>query len=128
MAEECLQVRKKNSQGKETMTEAAYVDQAAQWAKRLTQTEARGPGDLENAWHRLEGRYGVPWRTFWALRYRKPRDITAYLFDRLRAAYEAECARQMRLHAHELEITKAITGPDCPAVVAAAALVRQDET
>lgn len=94
-----------------------YVDQAANWAKRLTQTEARGPGDLENAWRRLEARYGVPWRVFWSLRYRKPSDIGAALYARLEAAYQAECERQMRRLEHALEITKQ-TSRSNPAVVA----------
>jgi hypothetical protein len=54
------------------MSDAAYVDEAADWARRLTQAEARGPGDIENAWRRLETRYGVSFHTWWALRYRKP--------------------------------------------------------
>jgi hypothetical protein len=44
------------------MPDAVYVDEAARWARFLTQTESRGPGDLENAWSRLERRYGVPAR------------------------------------------------------------------
>lgn len=120
-------MRKNNSQGNRAMSESAYVDQAATWAKQLTQTEARGPGDMENAWRRLEARYGVSWRTFWALRYRRPREITAFLFDQLKAAHSAECERQMRRLQHDIEITQAIAGPDCPAVRAAQALVGKDE-
>lgn len=106
------------------VTDAAVVDQAVTWAKRLTQAEARGPGDLENAWRRLEVRYGVPWRAFWSLRYRRPKEIAASIYLRLQAAYAAECERQMRRHQHEFEITKAKAGANHPAVVAAAALVR----
>jgi hypothetical protein len=108
------------------MTDAAYVDEAAAWAKRLTQAEARGPGDMENAWHRLEHRYGVPWRAFWSLRYRRPREIAASIYLRLQAAYVAECERQMRLHQHELEITRTKAGADHPAVVAAEALAGEN--
>lgn len=86
------------------MSDAAYVDQAAEWAKRLTHKESRGPGDMENAWQRLEARYGVPWRTFWALRYRKPSSVTAYIYNQLRSAYEAEREAQLRRIKHELEI------------------------
>lgn len=86
------------------MSDAVYVDQAAEWAKRLTHKEARGPGDMENAWQRLESRYGVPWRVFWALRYRKPSSVSAYIFNQLRAAYEAERDSQLRRIQHEKEI------------------------
>jgi hypothetical protein len=86
------------------MSDAAYVDQAANWAKRLTLGEARGPGDMENAWQRLEARYGVPWRVFWALRYRKPSSVTAYIYQQLRNAYEAEREAQLRRIEHEKKI------------------------
>lgn len=115
-------MRKNSSQGK-AMTDVAFVDQAEGWAKRLTQSEARGPGDMENAWRRLEARYGVPWRTFWALRYRKPRDITASAYHRLAAAYAAECGRQVKLLRHEIAITKLVAGPDHPAVAASEAVL-----
>ena len=102
---EGLQVGKEFLQGGE-MSEVALVDEAAGWAKRLTQQEARGPGDIENAWRRLESRYAIPWRTFWALRYRKPRDLTAAIYQRLKIAYESECERQLRRLEHELEVTR----------------------
>ena len=103
------------------------VDRAASWAKRLTQSEARGPGDLENAWRRLEARYGVPWRIFWALRYRCPNEIAASIYLRLQAAYEAECERVLRRTRHELAITKAKAGTDHAVVAEAAALVGESD-
>lgn len=102
---------------------AALVEQAAGWANGLVLREARGPGDLPNAMQRLEHRYGIPAQTFWSLRYRKPKDVLASIYFRLRAAYEAECERQQKLLRHELEITKAIAGPDHAAVLAAEAVV-----
>lgn len=108
------------------MSDAVLVDEAAGWAKALTRTEARGPGDLENAWQRLEARYGVPWRTFWALRYRKPAWITAFNYQRLRMAYQSECERQARLYRHELEITKAKAGPDALVVRTAIAVAGEE--
>lgn len=50
---------------------------------------------------------GVPWRTFWQLRYRPPSDVFVGVYLSLKAAYEAECERQERLLRHEREITKA---------------------
>jgi hypothetical protein len=82
---------------------------------------------MENAWRRLEARYGVPWRAFWSLRYRRPNEIAATIFLRLEAAYQAECERQMRRLKHEFEITKAKAGAVHPAVVAAAAVVGEDD-
>lgn len=108
------------------MSGSAVVDEAAYWATRLTQAEARGPGDMQNAWRRLSVRHDVPWRVFWQLRYRKPRDLTVSIYRRLAAAYRAECERQMRQLQHEIEITKAIAGADHPAVAAALALVGEE--
>ena len=109
------------------MNDFRAVDQAAVWARELTRVEARGPGDLGNAWRRLEARYGVPASTFWSLRYRPPKDILASIYFRLRGAYEAECERQMRKLKNEIAITKAIAGADCSAVRAAAALLGEDD-
>lgn len=104
-------------------TQVNTVEQSALWARELTRREARGPGDIESAWHRLQARYGVPFRTFWALRYRRPKSITADIYLRLCAAYQAECDRQMRKLRHELEITKTVAGADHAAVRAAETLV-----
>lgn len=105
------------------MSDASFVDDAAYWAKHLTLRESRGPGDTGNAMRRLESRYGVPYSALWSLRYRRPKDIVTSVYMRLRAAYEAECERQMRLLQIELEITRAKAGPLSSAVVAAEALV-----
>lgn len=86
-----------------------YVDQATEWAKELTRSEARGPGDMENAWRRLEARYGVPWRVFWQLRYRKPSDMLVTVYARLQLAYAAECERQMRRLEHETRVARQLS-------------------
>jgi hypothetical protein len=105
------------------------VADARQWAGELVKREARGPGDMEPAMRRLESKYGIPWRLFWSLRYRPPSYVKHGIWEQLRQAYRAECERQMRLLKHELEITKAIAGPDAPAVRASEALVdAADET
>ncbi len=80
---------------------------AALWANELVRRESRGPGDSENAMRRLEARYGISWRTFWALRYRPPSEVFVSVYQRLHAAYLAECERQERLLRHEIEIVKA---------------------
>ena len=102
---------------------AALVDEAARIANDLATREMRGPGDLPNAMQRLENRYALPTRSFWSLRYRKPKSICASLLLKLLAAYEAERERQMRLLSHDNAITRLTTGPDHPAVRAAEALL-----
>ena len=109
------------------MSSVAYVEQAAEWSRKLTQMRARGPGDTDNAMRSIERDYGIAHSILWSLRYRpdRYRSIGAEIFARLRAAYAAECERQVRRLAHEAEITKAIAGADNSAVVAAEALVGQ---
>jgi hypothetical protein len=119
IAHEGLQMSKK-------VLPMTYVDQAAEWAKELTRSETRGPGDQPNAWRRLEARYGISAHTFWSLRYRKPQDIAVSIYMRLQAAYQAECERQMRRLEHELEITKAIAGASNAVVVKAQAVVGEE--
>lgn len=103
------------------------VEFAACIARRMTQYEARGPGDMENAWRRLEQRYAIPWRTFWALRYRQPREIARDVYARLEAAYHSECERQRRRLELELEITKAKVGPHSRVVGEVEALLAETE-
>ena len=87
------------------------VDEAAGWAETLLQRTYRGPGDtIEAATYRAEQKYGVPAQTFWALRYRRPKDILASVYRTLQAAYEAECGRQEARLRHELEMAKALQG------------------
>ena len=119
LAQEDLQVRKKRLRGEEV----DRVLEAQDWSKALVQREARGSGDTENAMRRLEQRYGIPWRTFWSLRYRVPKTLCVNVWFQIRAAYLAECERQARKLQHEIEITKAIAGIDDPVVVEAEALV-----
>lgn len=102
------------------------LDRASAWANEMTLRETRGPGDMPNAMERLERRHGLPSKTLWSLRYRRPKDIFASLYFKLGQAYEAECQRQMRRLSHELEVTRAITGPEHPAVAAAEALLGAD--
>jgi hypothetical protein len=108
------------------MSDGVYVERAASWAREMTALESRGPGDIENAWRRLEARYGIPASTFWSLRYRPPKEIFVSLFVRIHTAYQQEHERMMRIHAQHLAITKAVTGPDDVAVLAAETLVGEE--
>ena len=105
----------------------AHVEEAAGIAKWLTRREALGPGDMENAWRRLEVRYGLPWRVFWSLRYRPPRSISSTVYAHLQAAYQAERERQMKLLRHETIITEKIAGSASPAVAAAKAALGETD-
>lgn len=91
------------------MSPTVFVDQASEWANHLVRRESRGPGDVENAMRRIEARYGVPYSVLWALRYRRPKDLTVSVYAHLHAVYMAEIDRQQRLLEHERSITEAKT-------------------
>ena len=116
----------KNDLPKDQMSDAVYIEQAAKWSREIVQLRARGPGDTDNAMRSIEREYGVDYWFLWSLRYRKDRikeiGISAYL--RVYHAWQAEKERQAKKHRHDIDITKAICGPDHPAVVAAQALAR----
>lgn len=80
---------------------------AQAWANALVMREMKTPGDLHNAMHRLEARYGISWRTFFNLRYRAPADVLVGVYRQLQLAYEAEIKRQERLLAHERHVAEA---------------------
>ena len=86
---------------------------------------ARGPGDTENAMRSIERDYGVDYWILWRLRYRKSalRDIGVTAYMGLKAAYQAECERQMRKLKNEIARTEEISGPSGTAVRSAKALV-----
>lgn len=109
------------------MSSVGVVTEARGWAKEMIAREAKGPGDFENAMRRIETRFGVPYGLLWSLRYRHGlKDILASSYVRLKIAYEAQCAQQIRKLEHELEITKAKAGADHAAVRAAEALVAEE--
>jgi hypothetical protein len=97
--------------------DADAVDKAAVWADALLDRVHQGPGDtVEASMHRAEQAYGIPAQTFWALRYRKPKQMAVAAWLRIKAAYDTACARQEAKLRHELEIAKQL--PPTPARLA----------
>jgi hypothetical protein len=109
------------------MSDTAYLDQAAVWSKDLTRMKSRGAGDIENAMRQIEREYGIDYGFLWSLRYRRDRlrIISISVYEGIRAAYRAECERQMRKLEHEIRITEEITGADSHHIRSAKALVEQ---
>lgn len=110
------------------MSDAAYIDAAQKWSKDLTRMKARGPGDTENAMRQIEREYGIDYGFLWSLRYRREslRTISISVYEGIRAAYRAECERQMRKLENEISRTEKIAGADRNSVRAAKALVEQN--
>lgn len=111
------------------VSDATYIDDAQRWSKDLTRMKARGPGDTENAMRMIEREYGIDYGFLWSLRYRRDRltVISVSIYEKIAAAYRAECGRQMRKLQHEITITEQIAGPDCAAVRAATALLAKTD-
>lgn len=111
------------------MTDAAYLDQAASWSKDLTRMKVRGPGDTDNAMRQIEREYGIDYGFIWSLRYRRERlkTISKAVFERIEAAYRAECQRQVRKLQHEIVETEKIVGADHCVVRAVRSLVGETD-
>ena len=101
------------------------VEEAKRLVRELIQIESRGAGDTENAMRRLGNRYGIPWRTFWTLRYRTPRDVFVGVYQKLQTAHRVECERQIERLRHELEVAHAAGVPVQDIVDQAAALAAE---
>ncbi|HWW46284.1 MAG TPA: hypothetical protein VNZ94_00395 [Xanthobacteraceae bacterium] len=92
-----------------SLISAQILAEAKTWAEELTAMEIRGPNDLEDAWRRLEHRYGIPYSTFWSLKYRKGlKDIWASLHFMLRVAIDAERATRARQFTHQEAIQEIV--------------------
>jgi hypothetical protein len=124
---EGLQVRK-SLWTKNQMSDAAYLDEAAELSKSLTRMRARGPGDTENAMRAIERDYGVDYWLLWRLRYRRSvlKDIGISAYMRLKAAHQAECERQIRKLHNDIERTEKNARANRTVVDAAKALVGED--
>lgn len=88
------------------------VDQASSWADEMVMRDLRGPGDLDNALHRVGRRIGVGYRLLWNLRYRRPKDINATAYLKIWSAWEAIKDHQMRALEHDIARTRAEAGND----------------
>lgn len=83
------------------------VDAATEYVRTMVQRESRGPGDIDNAMHRLEAKYGLPFWSLWHLRKGKAKTVEASLLSRIRGAYLDMCQRQASNLLHEIEVEAA---------------------
>ena len=95
------------------MSEAAYVEEAAGWAEKLIRKTRLHcfAGDLDEAMTEASRRFRISYRTFWKLRYRKPKTISVGVYMRIKEAYENECLRQEAKLRDELATFEKIMGP-----------------
>lgn len=76
---------------------------AQRLVNEMLRWESRGAGDMENAMRRLGNRHGIPWRVFWTLKYRMPKDLFVGVYEEIKASHNAEAKRQLRKVQHELQ-------------------------
>lgn len=72
------------------------VDEAETWARALTKSQSRCAGDYGEAMRRAARAAGVTYSLFWCLHYKKPKDVWASAYLKIKAAYDSERERQMR--------------------------------
>ncbi len=83
------------------------AEAASRYVRRILEIESRGWGDLVNALSRIEARYGLPRWTLNNLRTGRAKTIDASTYNRIKAAFADQCARQAAQLLHEAEMTKA---------------------
>jgi hypothetical protein len=99
-------MRKICLQKEQRMSPAVFVAHAAERLETIVRREASGPGDYLEALRRLANRHGVPFGTYWGLRYRQPKSIDVSVYARI-------CAEAQRVERRD--------GAECqPAAIAAA--------
>lgn len=102
------------------VTKSEPVDKAEKWALALVAAEiAQFSVSMEDAIRRVARRARVTPTLIWSFHYRKPKDVWASAYVRLKEAYERERARQ--LGRFEDELRKAEIAGVNPAVVRAIA-------
>lgn len=115
--------------GQTKMSDVALINEAATISNKLTRMRVSGPGEVERAMRELESEYGIEYGFMWSLRYRRDRlkFISGSIVARIKAAYAAECAKQMRNLAHEYQETKKATGLADDFMDSVAALVAETD-
>lgn len=88
------------------------TDATIEYARKMIQAEARGPGDLEPAMTRLEARTGIGFWTLRGLWYRRRKLVDNDLFLAVRGAYLSLCERQVAIHQHNLAVEAKKGGED----------------
>lgn len=105
----------------------SFDDLARQYARTLEDREALSNGQpITKARESVARRIGVPPGTLENLRRQRIKGIRAWIFERLRTAYEADCERQLKLLEHELEITRSLAPTAGVSLGEAEAIVRAD--
>ena len=86
------------------MSAAAFVLEAQSWAKALTKSESRFPGDYGPAMRRVAAKAKVPFGLMWALHYRTPKTISVDAYAQL-GAYYVEQQRKYRVERNAVAAT-----------------------
>lgn len=88
--------------------EMSSCEMAGRYVREMTDREAKGWGDQNNALKRLSRRYGMSYWTLNNLRIGRSKTVEASIFKRVQSAYFDYCERQIAQLQHDLEIEKAV--------------------
>ena len=89
------------------MSSVVYVERAQRMARFIEDDEYSQVGDRDTARQRLARRYGFAARALYSLRYCRPKQIAADLYDALCSAVEDAAVRQIKLLETEIEQARA---------------------
>jgi hypothetical protein len=102
---------------------AELVNEAAQWAAKLTDEAERKTGKTDTALETVARQTGVNQSTLWRLRYRKPKDLAVSVYMKLKAAFEAAEKRQTERFEHEAKIARSLGAANSDVLLRAADFV-----
>ena len=92
--------------------EMSSANAATVYVRRMVENESRGWGDQENALHRLEKRYGLPFWSLENLRKGRAKSIEASMFEKIREAFVDHCRRQAKRLLHDAEMVRRLGEPN----------------
>jgi hypothetical protein len=102
---------------------ADLVNEAAQWAAKLTDDAERKTGKTDTALETVARQTGVNQSTLWRLRYRKPKDLAVSVYMKLKTAFEAAEQRQTERLNHEATIARSLGDANSSVLLRATDLV-----
>lgn len=82
---------------------------AADYVRRMVESETRGWGDTKEALRRLGVKYGLPYWTLNNLRTGRAKTVEASVYNKIKSAFADQCRRQAQRLLHEAEMATAGT-------------------
>lgn len=101
-------MRKKHLANKPMST----AEETVRLGRECLAREIRGNGDSENAMRRLEAKTGIPFWTWWGLKYRPPKSVPPELMRRIEEYYLSCLESSVRRDLEKIKSQLARTGSE----------------